>query len=60
MEIKPYRHTCQVCQCSFESNSDEPGQQICPECGAIGRDGFIATEKNTVINAALHSNYRKT
>lgn len=55
-----YRHTCQVCQCFFESNSNaRPDKLICPECGAIGRDGFIATEKLTLVNAALHSTYKK-
>ncbi len=52
-----YRHTCTVCKCFVESNSSEADKQICPECGAIGADGFIATEEITIINAALHSLY---
>ncbi len=52
-----YRHTCQVCKCFFESNNSVPDRQACPECGAIGRDGFIVTEKLTIINAALRNVY---
>tara|TARA_Y100000310_G_C20648450_1_gene797995 strand:+ start:1063 stop:1239 length:177 start_codon:yes stop_codon:yes gene_type:complete len=49
---KQYRHTCQVCQCYYDSSSDDASYKKCPECGAKGKDGFINVEKISPINTA--------